>query len=146
MYWDAWLGGIIDGEGSINIYKQQQKGVFYTPRIVIANTDKRMIAKIVELTGITNISKSSRPERDNWKECWWWGAYKPVDVMHLLERIYPWLVAKQEQALLVHKLCQLLEGRTKKRYTNKDRELAENYYVQVRSLNKRGKTNDERVA
>ena len=42
----AWLGGIIDGEGSIPINLKPKRGGYHFCRIIIVNTDEGLVAEV----------------------------------------------------------------------------------------------------
>ena len=53
----AWLAGIIDGEGNLNVQVRTAHNgkAYFRPKVRVANTDARMIAKIADLYVEENI-------------------------------------------------------------------------------------------
>lgn len=98
----AYIAGIIDGEGSIIISKLQpnkNKGEInfrYQLSCKVTNTDRRLLEYLVLKTGQPNFAdnrKNPNPKSRNTFSIHW-----PVTTtLHLLQKIYPYLVIKQEQ-------------------------------------------------
>lgn len=72
----AWLGGIIDGEGSLAFFKVRGRGNSYMFGITIVNTDLGILNQVINLytqMGIPckmNVKKPSRTAFAHAKTCW----------------------------------------------------------------------------
>ena len=116
--WIAWLGGIIDGEGCIGAWRRcrtdktcQNPG--YTVGIRIANTDRRMIKKIMDICGVMGGQAGYVNERRGSSRCkkaYFWGiqAYRAYA---LLKVVRPYLICKSEQADVAMALQDRISGR-----------------------------------
>lgn len=128
----AWLAGIIDGEGCISIMK---RGSNFIPTVKIANTNETLINNCVKLlneAGIEfNLRYSDRGERKNAKPAWELAMESRPRVIAFLNLIYPYLIAKKQQADLVLNWCG--EARRKKEDTET------NFIPNIRALNHRGR-------
>jgi hypothetical protein len=78
----AYIAGMIDGEGTVAIYKGQ-------PRIQISQVDPRPIVWIHDRLG-----GSYR----HWRHRYSWGVYSWHHVCDILEQVLPYLVLKQDRA------------------------------------------------
>ena len=92
----AWVAGIIDGEGCIGAYPNRCKRGMQL-KLEVNNVDSRMTQKLYELFGGSHcMRKVPRPN-----ECdlytWNLGGRRTGSV---LRQILPYLVIKQEQAIL----------------------------------------------
>jgi len=99
----AYLAGIIDGEGSIFIERDfalrpNQKSIGYFPRIVISNTDYRLMEWLEENFG-GNITKTKR--NGNWKDSYTWNIshYKAIKLARL---VMPYLKLKGVQSYILN--------------------------------------------
>ena len=93
----AWLAAMIDGEGCIHIHKRAngRKNATYGIFLSVHNSDKRIIDRIVEITGLGgNIQITTKGRR---KKLYRWNALSN-NAREVLGDVYPDLVAKQEQA------------------------------------------------
>ena len=91
----AYLAGLIDGEGNVGVYRSKnQKGYWgYALNINVSNSDRRIMKHLVQHFGGTfrwgTRSYIWKPNGGKNKASW------------LLNGIYPYLVVKHEQALLI---------------------------------------------
>jgi hypothetical protein len=103
--WWAWTAGIIDGEGSISIQKNNYKNSFgkfrYKVFICVRNTDKKMLEKLVELWG-GKVGKR--------KNCWSW-SLPNKKLLDFSEKIMPFLITKKKQMELATELQRRIENR-----------------------------------
>jgi hypothetical protein len=95
----AYLAGIIDGEGCITIsrgvHKKQNNNVYYQAVLHVANTDKRMIDWIIEITGLGSYHRGKHhPPR----KVWYRWAVRSAAACEVVRTVYPYLVCKQRQA------------------------------------------------
>lgn len=95
----AWAAGIVDGEGSIGIYRAPQRrypGLFsYRVSLHVANTDPRMLLRMEDIFGgrIYPMRKSSGQQRPLGQ----WVALN-ADALTALRAMRPYLVCKADQA------------------------------------------------
>lgn len=95
-----YLGGIIDGEGSIGMYKSSHQTACRFI-VTVTNTDIRLIKWITD-----RIPDFGKPHAKEYKEERWRTKYSWVlsgnrKVMKFCEEIAPYLILKKEQAYLV---------------------------------------------
>ena len=101
----AYIAGLIDGEGSIRIQKQSEKGwnPKYTPMISFVNTSLEAVKLIANFLGDTRIfthdpSKYGYPNR---KICYKTYKAGASSVATLLRKLLPYLRIKRRQAELL---------------------------------------------
>ncbi len=128
----AWLAGIIDGEGCVSLIR---RGTYYVPSVKIANTNEKLILRLKEILNLAGVEYfirlSDRGQRINAKPCWEIALESRPRVIAVLELAMPYLVAKNEQALLVMDWCS--KGRRKATETQ------ELFIDNIRRLNHRGR-------
>lgn len=151
----AWLGGIIDGEGSIGVTRMMshRKNPTYTARVSVGNTNMAIISeicKILDLIGITgHLEKRQRSVKNNdknWKDAIVIQISNIKGVKCLLDTIFPYLIGKKAHAELV---LRFINSRLKN-YELKDRKIGSpgpgcpyskeelNLCEQLKELNKKG--------
>ena len=121
----AWLGGIIDGEGSVSV---RRKGRYLRPLVDVCNTNHaiiNMVISIYEEFGIKYTLDLRRWKNPNYRDCFYIRVRSRAGVTRLLELISGLLVGKKEQAFLA---LQLLNK------SGSESELLEHMYA----LNRRG--------
>ena len=99
----GWVGGMVDGEGTICFLSPTY------PVIAVYNSDVRIPDKVQELLGTGNIyTKKGRTDKDTvyrnsktWKDCVSWRLNKRAEIKETLELLLPFLYSKRQQALLV---------------------------------------------
>lgn len=98
----AWLAGIIDGEGCIDLSRRSRaRAVGYHMRVSVSNTDVRLVARCQQITGLGRVAQlggeTRRRMRDRWRPCYAWSVStrQAEDVLRL---VLPYLVIKREQA------------------------------------------------
>ena len=97
----AWVAGILDGEGSIWFTKVKPQ-----VSLAVRNTDKKMLVRLREITGVGTLHGAySGGPRDKPHYAWHCASRKAQYVLRLC---LPWLVTKQQQALLALALGELL--------------------------------------
>lgn len=128
----GWLGGIFDGEGTITITIRGRKNQtdLLTPRITVANTDKRIIDKIVSIYKKHNIPYwiSYKEGKGNWKESWRVEITGIKRTLKILPLLKDYLVAKKDLAIKVLDWCESRSGEFGKHssYSDKDLEIVKN--------------------
>jgi sugar-specific transcriptional regulator TrmB len=130
----SYLGGIIDGEGTIGIYK---RSTYYVPGVSISNTNETLINYLKEILDNFKVEYcveyQDRGSRKNAKPAWTIRVESKPRVRLLLSLVSDYLIAKKQQARLVAEWC-AFEGRRRK-LQQTDLDLISN----VRTLNARGR-------
>jgi hypothetical protein len=95
----SYFAGVLDGEGCIEIQRLKPKGraknISYRLRVRICNTDANLIGHLNAIfNGTLRLEKQSRSDRRN---IFVWSC-KKSDAEKVLEKIYPYLICKKEQA------------------------------------------------
>ena len=99
----GYMAGIIDGEGSFNIWPAKCKSLNVS--LQVANTNKPMIDKLYNDAGVGRVNRAQYKEgQNNW--LWYWSVSSRVQLSVLLPIVIPSLIAKKRQAQLVLKFCQ----------------------------------------
>lgn len=106
----GWTAGVIDGEGCICAYGQKRSkhsGKVWSLRLIVGNTDIRMIVRLQELWGgrLKSMAKPRDPEKHN--QAWQWIVCGP-DACRVLKTVRDELVVKGEQADLALQFGELL--------------------------------------
>lgn len=124
-----YLAGIIDGEGCFNIAKCRNS---YTPRLLVTNTNENLINWLQENFG-GDISKTVVKNKPHWKPRYMWriANQKALD---LTDKIYAYLVVKNEQAL-VFKVWDAMQNVFPK---NQRKEGHEYLMEKIKNLNTKG--------
>lgn len=105
----SWLGGIIDGEGTITIRFKNRKNTtpLLSPIFVVTNTDMEMIDEICRILKKNEVGFwiTEKPATGHWK------SYKTIEVAGIkrLSKFLPiieeYLIAKREECSLVREWC-----------------------------------------
>lgn len=90
----AWLAAVIDCEGSIIAVHLDRP----TPsiRVVVYNTNRELMERVVELTGVGKLTLRQTREPHH-KPCWYWQTYSG-NARRVLRQTLPWLIEKREKA------------------------------------------------
>ena len=91
----AYIAGIVDGEGSINMNAFRKQPI---PQVSIANTDIRLINWLMEKLKSLNPHLYTRPATETQKPVYKIYVANNASVQALLERIVPYMVIKKERA------------------------------------------------
>ena len=132
----GWLAGIVDGEGTIGLYRQH-KGVNYrfAVTLIIPSTDpaiilkaRRILWEIVEddTVRVMNVKARLAHHKPQWRI----NVTTRLGLYKVLDAILPYLSGKAPKAELVKQWCQqrLLAPRGRKnKLTDKDIALAEQF-------------------
>lgn len=125
----AYIAGLIDGEGTITIarslYPKKKKilnGPMYAERVLIGMnyTKKNYLALNMikqEFKGVLSIEKKIYNSKNSFKSSGPRIQYKASNkiAINLLNKIFPYLIIKKNQAKLVFKLRRSIENTWKKR-------------------------------
>jgi intein/homing endonuclease len=93
----AYLAGLIDGDGSITLITGRQKWSS-SPRVTIANIDKKLLKMIKKIFGGKLIPVRKIPRNKNWKYGWMLYWTNGDNCSYILENILPYLKKKNRQA------------------------------------------------
>ncbi len=94
----AWLGAMIEGEGTI--YLRQQIGHHTKPHVEIrvGNTEVETIATCLRLAGAGRVHPDPRNGNGRHRPMWYWSLSADSSVCSLLPQIIPYLTGKRERA------------------------------------------------
>ena len=111
--WRAWLAAIVDAEGTIGIRRsrREKNHDVFAAYITISNTNKELIKKCLKITGLGTIKDSSAGT--NFPVYRWEVTHQKA--ISVIAEIYPYLIAKKEQA----KVAIALQKTNKHRGNNK---------------------------
>lgn len=102
MEW-IWFAAVIDCEGTIGVYKQGSKSrpmASVTPNLSVVNTNLAIIQKVAQIArtlGIQRDYKQYGTTKRN-KPIYTWACRSRKELLQILPRISPHLVAKRPQA------------------------------------------------
>ena len=150
----AYLAGLIDGEGSLEIRKEirnsfNDKKDYYRPRIRIALTNQDLINWLKKSFGGWICER--RPKNEKWADSYGWvmmgSTIKPI-----LEKVYPYLRIKKKQADILKRFLKTFNkecytiGNIGNGFTGKNRIVKKEIYKErekllqeIRQLNRKGK-------
>lgn len=137
----AYLAGIIDGEGSIILWKAKGdpklRGQFNL-RINISSTDKILIDWIYENFGgrCYECNAPSRKANPHWKKQYIWTVPRP-NILQFLKKIHPFLIIKKERCEVAIKFRETFAKR-ERNLSKETFDLRLNLYEQMKHLNTRG--------
>lgn len=142
----AYFAGLIDGEGYISLLKSKKgnkkywsstRDYIYIPVIKVAMVDRPIIEFLKDSFGG---SFEIRKARGNARESYCWTARK-LNVMNILQAIYPYLRVKRKHAEVLFKYKNLNNGAgiaiSDENWLKRD-----NLYEEIRKLTKTGTVRD----
>jgi hypothetical protein len=108
----AWLGGILDGEGTLTIIEKRRKnkvGSIYQPAITLVNTDKKIIERCIEILKENEIPHWVHfyDKTKKWKRRWRIEVGGLKRVAKSIPILSEFLVGKREQADILKEFCDL---------------------------------------
>ena len=89
----AWFAGLFDGEGCVG---WPRRHVLHSVYLSVTNTNKRLIDKIVEVSGTGRVKPVAR-NNPRHSAAWVWACYGD-NARSILRQILPWLIIKREAA------------------------------------------------
>ncbi len=89
----AWVAGILEGEGTFSGNRH---------RVTCAMTDRDIIARLAQTTGVGRIYFSKR-QKEHHKDVWIWSVIRRSEVTELTRAIIPWLGERRTAAAIL--LC-----------------------------------------
>ena len=128
----AYLAGIVDGEGSIGLWRHR-KNQTHSPNVSVANNDLQLLKWIQSRVGGTIVSKKKRMAHHGDSYTW---AIKQNRALNFLNEIKKYLIVKQEQAELITNEYKLVTHRAGK-YSPEMLKRKEQLVDKIRQLNKR---------
>jgi hypothetical protein len=137
----AYMAGIVDGEGSIQIRCHGTKGGKtghigqYTLIVQVVNTSKPLIDWLVENWGGATAYTPEKSEL-NRKAKWSWSV-TANNALRVLDEVYEFLVIKRTQCKLGRRF-QRYAQRTGRERTERITRLHHRFFSEMRILNKRG--------
>lgn len=94
----AWLAGLIDGEGTIGVYKNSNGhgGRFVQYTLQVVNTHVGALRRCRKISGVGSVNPKWRAKQH--KPCWAWKVSSQRDIIAVLEQVLPHLTIKLPQA------------------------------------------------
>lgn len=124
------LEGLIDGEGSLYLTKNENRWV---PYLTISNTNLTLLEKVKEIIGFGWIRKLRNVQGR--RTIWSYNATSGV-LRALLPKVR--LIVKEKQRQLILEACDFLRDQMGAGHYSKHNERLENIQQQLKELNKRG--------
>ena len=142
----AYLAGIIDGEGSIDIQKSKKDscitGYHYSPRLRIGMIDEKFITWLKNSFGGYVFKRTGY---GNNSDSWTWQVSGKI-MKEIIIKIYPYLRIKKEHAEIIMKFWKTKEykpiycnGHGHKELTSEMREKRNNLFERLKTLQIKGK-------
>ena len=104
----SYLGGIIDGEGCVNITYIKKRDQ-YRLKLLIVNTDKRLMNWLKKnFDGYLYKVKRTSNINPKWKTKYEWYFFPKKSTIPLLKSLLPFLICKKEQMLIAIKFLQTI--------------------------------------
>lgn len=136
----AWLAALIDGEGTIGIWRERRaknaSGFRYKATVRVFNTNFDLVARVRELTGCYVGVKDRRGTKRDKHKTLYMAVIRQSQVPKLLAAVGPYLIAKKRQADMVTKFCAVVVEAPMR--TSESHEMFEHFYLEMRALNARG--------
>lgn len=130
----AYLAGIIDGEGTINITYLKARNE-YRLRISVVNTNVRLIDWLSSnFGGLAYQAKRHQVKNPTWKDKWEWIYIPSRDRLDLLNALLPFMVIKDEQLKVALKYL-ATTSTSGIRLTNEAKNIRKSCFEQLRMLN-----------
>lgn len=135
----AYLGGFLDGEGTLSIYRTRKPdnraGVAHVPRMSVANTHLGTLQDLQQTYG-GRIAGDYQRKKLGHKPCYTL-TWLPTQIRWLLPQVTPWLRVKKQQADVLRRFLDLKPS-DGKNLSDKDWVLTEECLAEIRGLNHRG--------
>ncbi len=139
----AYLGGAIDGEGTISLIKETEQGSdIYRHNIEVNNTDPRMTSWLLNKFGGKMRSRESR--KRNWAKTYLWRV-RSEEAYEIMKNVRDYLVLDKEQCDISIELYEKVTSRfyMKKNVPGWVVRMREDTFNKLAELNKRGKEDDD---
>lgn len=137
---NQYLAGFFDGEGCVYVskHKGKKKNPYYSCRLSIANTDKRVIDLIEQSYGgfTQRIAYNNRPNRQPYYAV---EIYKKKHLKEFIKNIRPYSIIKGEQLDLMLELIDRLDkSKSGKEVSGEEIEWRENTILELKRLKRPG--------
>ncbi len=105
-----YLAGFFDGEGCLYISRQKgkKKNPYYTPRVVIANTNEEVIG-LIEKSFHGSTAREGFEIRPGRRRPWYVEIYRRDRIKKFLKGIYPYSIVKKKQIELMFEFIKHLD-------------------------------------
>ena len=101
----AYIAGLIDGEGSINISPIRGRAMGAT--ITVYNSNREMLDWCCAKTGVGTVNAGGGNKKEaHHKTVYRWGVYARQDVVGLVPTVRPFLISKATQADALLVFCE----------------------------------------
>jgi len=133
----AWLAGIIDGEGHIEIKKYKQQGCkshVYKLAIRISMCSEKTIEYIKQTTNLGTNYNVNRLTKSGRRVFEWYAGSN--NALNILRQTLPYLITKQDQAQLGIKFQANRKRLGKGSLSDKERQFQEDCFQFIRELRK----------
>lgn len=141
---DAYVAGLIDGEGSIGIYRLclRKKWIQYSARLKVSMTEKALQVLQTMKESFGGILHVFRQPTTTMARSYEWRLHGNM-VLACLKRIRPFLILKAKQADIVIALLEKVESLPKRKngtaiWDDSIRRMAESSKAEINRLNERG--------
>ena len=104
---EAWLGGIIEGEGCITIAHHNG---YYEPRVQIAMVNRGVLDRVQQITGVGTVTKQTDRGNPKWRESYVWKA-GGFTAAKICSDVFDYLVSKREQARIIWRMAEMQKER-----------------------------------
>lgn len=135
----SWVAALIDGEGTIGVWKEvrlgNKSGVRYRAVVQVSNSNMQLLETFqVCVRGYAH-RKGRKQQNPHHKPVFGVTVSRRA-VQSLLEQIKPFLVAKRQQAEVALEFCRVMEATPMRASINHD--VFESLYQECKRLNRRG--------
>lgn len=99
-----WLAGFFDGEGHLGIYRDRPEAYgtqYYSLRLVIGNTDLKVLEAIQAYTGVGRIYSGGKLAKPGYKQMYTWTVSRIAEVTMIVERLSPLCRVKRRELQLI---------------------------------------------
>jgi hypothetical protein len=97
----AYLAAMIDGEGSISLYRHRQykrNDWQYRPRVLVVNTHRGLVDSLQQRFGGSALLQARRPHT---KHLYMWRVIGMEDIQRILTGCMPYMIVKRDRASLL---------------------------------------------
>ena len=137
----AWLGGLIDGEGSFYAYlwRLPKNKTGYSMKTIfnVSNTNMSLLSEVMRITGCGRLDKQHHAGGNGNRKPAWLVQFGRQEILQIVPRLLPYLVGKRKQAEILLEMARRMPGRHV-RYTQEDWNYLVSLYNELRALNHRG--------
>ena len=131
---EAWLGGMVEGDGCIGIHRHPVGGVVL--RLAVGTTDKAVSRRAKEVARVGQLAREPRKTRDLWR----WTT-TGSNALRVLGRIEPWLDYKKAHVAVARRLyAEGMQMGYKYSLSTGQLRAREQCYLAMRELNRRGRS------